>query len=260
MAVKMITESEKKLSYAKYWYRDMVPVPQYKLKIAGGPACDPSKALTFENSNDFICGKDVGIEMGFCVMEDGTGFVANATLMPGVTPAMFDWWFPWHSLEDLRYKIWDKEDHYYARADRREYVLDKSIPNSQKTWGVNHDVFEDVGMGPQYIKICFKCPSDLGFDLSKVGTKGCAAMVCAVIEGLPVLMAHICEELEGGINFRSRFWMGYGLVSGQLVKVLQEGEKIPEALPRGLFAHNIKEYSNLASFLPEIYEEEKDNW
>ena len=35
--------------------------------------------------------------------------------MPGVTSEMLDWWFPWHSVgSDLRYKIWDPEDHYFA--------------------------------------------------------------------------------------------------------------------------------------------------
>ncbi len=257
----VITDSERQLSYAKYWDRDLAPIPEDKLAIAAGPACEPAKALRIEDRNEFISGKDAGIEAGFCVFEDGTGFVANATFMPGVTPEMFDWWFGWHSVEDLRYKIWDKEDHYYARADKRDYVMDKNVPNARKTWGVNHDILEDIGFGPEKINLCFKCPSDLGYDLSKVGTKDCAAMVCAVGEGsAPAIMTHICQEAEGGIVFRSRFWMGYGLIDGKLVKLIPEGVKIPEAVPRALFAHNIKEYSHLASILPEIYKEEKDNW
>ncbi|NTV90279.1 MAG: phloretin hydrolase [Clostridiales bacterium] len=256
-----ITDNERKLSYAKYWDRELAPIPADKLAIAAGPACDPSKALKVEDRNKFISDEDSGIEMGFCIMEDGTGFVANSTFMPRVTPEMFDWWFGWHSVEDLRYKIWDKEDHYYARADKREYVLDKNVPEAQKTWGVNHDILEDIGLGPEKINLCFKCPTDLGYDLEKVGTKNCAAMVCAVGEGsAPALMTHIATVVDGGIMFRSRFWMGYGLVDGKLVKLIPDGVRIPEIVPRSLFGHNIKEYSNLASFLPEIYEEEKNNW
>ncbi|WP_411682182.1 DAPG hydrolase family protein [Clostridium thailandense] len=257
-----ITEKERELSYAKYWDRDLAPVHEDKLAISKGPSADPRKALKVENRNDFICGKDNGVNIGFCVMEDGTAFVANEAFWPGVTKEMFDWWFGWHSLEDLRYKIWDKEDHYYARADKPDYVRNPEVPVSQKTWGVNHDILEDIGLGePDKLLLCFKCPSDLGYDLSKVGTKDCAAMVCAVGEGkAPALMTHMCQEVDGGIIFKSRFWMGYGLVNGEVVKVVPEGVTIPEIVPRSLFSHTIKEYANLAAILPELYAEEKDNW
>ena len=259
----IITEEERKLTYAKYWHRDLAEIPEEKLQIAAGPVLDPSEVLAFENRNDFICGKYAGKEIGFCVLKDGTGYVANSTFMPGVTAEMFDWWFGWHSVgDDLRYKIWDKEDHFYARADNPVYVLDPNVPCSQKTWGVNHEIFEDIGLGPEKLYLQFKCPSDLGYDLSMVGTKNCAAIVCAVGKGnAPALMTHICQEVEGGIMFRSRFWMGYGFDdSGRLVNLKSEEDRVEEKVPRALFGHNIKEFSNLASFLPQIYEEEKNNW
>jgi hypothetical protein len=256
-----ITEQERELSYAKYWNRDLTSIPEDKLVIAKGPATDPTKALKFENRNDFICGKDNGVKVGFCVMEDGTGFVANEAFWPGVTAEMFNWWFPWHSLEDLRYKIWDKEDHYYARAGKRDYVLDPSVPLAQKTWGVDHEILEDIGLGPEELLLCFKCPTDLGYDLSKVGTEECSAMVCAIGKSnVAALMTHICQEVEGGIIFKSRFWIGYAMVNGEVVKALPEGVKIPEIVPRSLFSHTIKEYEHLAAILPEIYVEEKNNW
>mgnify|MGYP006964173643 CR=1 FL=1 len=53
--------------------------------------------------------------------------------MPGVTGEMLDWWFPWHSVgSDLRYKIWDPEDHYFARAYPASYVVDPNVPMNQK--------------------------------------------------------------------------------------------------------------------------------
>ena len=55
--------------------------------------------------------------------------------------------------------------------------------------------------------------------------------------------------------------MGYGMDDqGNLVKLLPEGVSVPEMGPRALFGHNIKEFTNLASLLPELYAEEKDNW
>ena len=67
--------------------------------------------------------------------------------MPGVTPEMFEWWFAWHGLEDLRYRIWDPEDHYYARQQNRARTLDQSLPMRERTWGTCHHVKEDIGGG-----------------------------------------------------------------------------------------------------------------
>ena len=68
------------------------------------------------------------------------------------------------------------------------------------------------------------------------------------------------REIEGGVELRSRFWIGYGLVNGQVVKLLPDGVQVPKEAPMGLFAHNLKEFGHLAAILPSLYAEEKDNW
>ncbi|BBF41429.1 hypothetical protein lbkm_0103 [Lachnospiraceae bacterium KM106-2] len=257
-----ITKEEEQLSYASYFHQPLAPIPQDKLDVLkGGPAA-PSMALSIEDRNQFLEEEVPGLQVGYCVAPNGTGFVANTTFMPNVTPEMFYWWFGWHSItSDLRYKIWDPEDHYYARADKPEYVLDPKIPVSEKTWGVTHDILEDIGMGPDPLKIAFKKPSEFGYDMKKLGTKGCAALVCGVgTSSAPAFMSHKCREVEGGIMFESRFWMGYGYQNGQLIKLVPEGVSIPKEAPMALFGHNIKEFTNLAAILPSLYEKEKDNW
>lgn len=257
-----LTDAEKKLSYVKYFYQELAPIPEEKLAIAKGAAADPSKALPLEEKDKFLAGEDTGIQSGFCVMENGIGYLANATYMPGVTVDMVDWWFGWHSIEsDLRYKLWDHDDHYHARADKPEYVKDPSVPNNQKTWGVRHHIKEDIGKGPEELFLAFKNPKDFGYDTSLIGTEKCESLVCAIGEGAtPAFMTHKFYSVDGGIMFESRFWMGVGYIDGKLIKILPEGIKVPEIAPRALFAHNIKEYANLAAILPKIYEEEKNNW
>ena len=99
-----ITEEEKKLPYAKYYFREMAAIPQEKLDIWQAPMADPALATPIERRNDFLDDKDIRLAVGFTVAPNGTGFVANATFMPGVTPEMIDWWFGWHSVgSDLRY-------------------------------------------------------------------------------------------------------------------------------------------------------------
>lgn len=49
----------------------------------------------------------------------------------------------------------------------------------------------------------------------------------------------------------------YGLIDGEMKRGLPESASVPEFIPKGLYAHNIKEFTNLASILPSLYEEEK---
>ncbi len=255
-----VCQEEKDLSYYKFFEMELAPVPEKKLQVfKEGPS--KVSAVPFEKKQLFLEGKDKNYcQVGYGNAEDGTGFVCNTTYMPGVTGEMLDWWFPWHSVgSDLRYKIWDPEDHYFARADDVAYVCDPAVPMNEKTWGVNHYIIEDVGPGPEFLKLCFKNPEDYGYDSSAIGTDECQSMVCAIGESTcAAAMTHKWYPYKDGVMFCSRFWIGFGVVDGKIVKTLPEGERVPEIMPKGLFGHNIKEFTNLASILPEVYRENKD--
>jgi len=257
---------ERKFSYAKYYDLEMTPIPKEKLEILERGPIDPSKALKIQDRNDIFKPGYLDCEIGYCVMEDGTGFLANLTRMPGVTVDMFEWWFAWHALEDLRYRIWDPEDHFYARNQNREKALDSSLPMRERTWGCTHEVLEDVGGGPGVILIDFKYPREMGFDESKIGTEYCGTMMCGngrgknPGEGPAAVMMHMVREVEDGIELRSRFWIGYHIVDGKEVKLVPDGVSVPLEVVKGLFAHNLKEFTHLAAILPKVYAEEKDRF
>ncbi len=91
-------------------------MPEKNLQAARSGPVDVSKALKIQDRNRLFEPGYLDTETGYCIMDDGTGFVANLLQMPGVTGEMFDWWFAWHGLGELRYSIWDPEDHYDARS------------------------------------------------------------------------------------------------------------------------------------------------
>lgn len=64
----------------------------------------------------------------------------------------------------MRYRIWDPEDHFYARQQMPEKVLDPNVPMREKTWGTVHDVLEDVGPGPERLILEFRYPHELGYE------------------------------------------------------------------------------------------------
>jgi hypothetical protein len=261
-----LKENEKQYSYAKYYDLPLTPIPEEKLQILANGPIDTSLALKIENRNDLFKLGYLDCEIGYCIMDDGTGYLANLTFMPGVTKEMFEWWFAWHSLEDLRYRIWDPEDHFYARNQNREKVLDASLPMRERTWGTTHVILEDIGAGADDLILNFEYPSTLGYEEDKVGSEFCASMMCAnghgpiPGQGVAAVMTHMIREVEGGIELRSRFWIGYQIINGQPVKLVPDNIRIPVEVPMGLFAHNLKEFTHLAYILPLVYAEEKDNF
>ena len=262
----VLTAEERALPYSKFYDLPITPIPAEKIAILEAGPIDPSLALKIQDRNDLFKPGYLPCEVGYCVMEDGTGYLANKTEMPGVTAEMFEWWMAWHSLEDLRYRIWDPEDHFYARNQMPERVLDDSLSMRERTWGTQHFVLEDIGAGPDELILNFRYPHELGYDESKVGTDACATMMCAnghgpvPGQGVAAIMTHMMRNIEGGVELRSRFWIGYGLMDGKIVKLVPDGVKVPIEAPMGLFAHNLKEFGHLATILPKVYEENKMKW
>ena len=239
----------------------MAKIPEEKIALLDKTAAVES--VPFEQRNLFLKGEDTDYcQIGYGVASNGAGFVCNETYMPNVTSDMLDWWFPWHSVgSDLRYKIWDPEDHYFASADNAEYVCNSNVPVNQKTWGVNHYVLEDIGNGPGFLKIQFKRPVDFGLDESIIGNEKCKSLVAGIGDGdCAAAMIHKWYTYKDGVMLCSRFWVGYGVVDDKIICTQPEGVNVPVEVSKGLFAHNIKEFSNLAAILPEVYAENKDNF
>ncbi|MBE6914874.1 MAG: FAD-dependent oxidoreductase [Ruminococcaceae bacterium] len=248
-----ITEAERNSPLYKYYARDMVAPDPMRYAEVSAPV-DPEKALTPQEMNKLFDEGYLPVERGYCQLPDGAATLANLTFMPGVTVEMFDWWFAWHGLEPMRYKLWDHDDHYHCLTRNPEVSSDKTRSMKERYWDTIHDVVEDTGLGPEHIAINFRNPADVGFDPEKLKNFD-GTIVCAGNEYNPVFMCHFLRPVEGGCELRTRFWMGYSIIGGKPVKVVPDGEKFPVEAAISLLMHNIKEFTNLAAILPEIYAE-----
>ncbi len=248
-----VTEEEKKSPLYKYFTLDMVDAPAEKYAQVENPM-DPKDALSpFDMNKLFDPGYLPG-ELGYCNLPDGGAMLANITPMPGVTPEMFDFWFAWHGLEPLRYKIWNHDQHYAAISRNPDKANDRSLSMKERYWDTIHDVREDVGLGVEDIIINFRNPADIGFSKEKLADfKG--TIVCAGNEESPTIMCHFLRPVEGGCELRSRFWMGYNVVDGKPHKMLPDGVQFPLVPVKALLTHNMKEFTNLAAILPKVYAE-----
>ncbi|MFP3728835.1 DAPG hydrolase family protein [Priestia filamentosa] len=262
-----LTPEEQARPFAKYFYEDIPqPDPDY-LAMMDKP-CDPDKALYPENRNDLLNPGDLDVEIGWCQLPNGAGFIANKTIYPDITAEMIDWWFAWHPLEDLRYRIWYPPQHagIMLSPESRKRILDQSIPMSERNWGVTHHVTEDCDNGMDNVTIHFMSPREFGFDMERfkqpnvatfAGGQGWSVPVDKTDMSItaPAMMCHFFRDTPEGLEHRTRFWLGYRLTSGKVELSLPPGVSVPEQAIQGLATHNVKEFTRFKSFLPRIYKE-----
>ncbi len=263
-----LTTEEKARPFSKYYY-EYIPQPDPAHLAMMDQPCDPAKAIYPEHLNDLLNPGYLDIEIGWCNLPNGAGFIANKILYPDVTAEMIDWWFAWHPLEDLRYRIWYPPQHggIMLSPMNRARLLDESIPISERNWGVIHHVTENCDCGMDNITIAFMSPKDFGFDMTRfekphvaafVGGAGWARGVHAGDDDItaPALMCHIFRETPQGLEHRTRFWMGYRMTAeGKPESCLPPGIVVPPPVVQGLARHNVKEFTRFRDFLPRIYKE-----
>ncbi len=126
--------------------------------------------------------------------------------------------------------MWFRKGHYSISVsdEDREKILDPATPTLEKFQGRTHYVIEDTGNVPEDIQVSFLTPENLGIDSEELKAKK-ISIVCA--NGLsqaraggpkaPAIMIHLFREIPGGIESRSRFWMGYHMIDKKYVSCFQ---------------------------------------
>ncbi|WP_063754379.1 DAPG hydrolase family protein [Streptomyces sp. NRRL S-1813] len=251
--------------YAKYWNPVMAPLPEHvREALALGPQAPP-RCLEFDAAGTLSDAGYHDLENGYSLFEDGAMHIATLTRMPGVSPAMLDWWFWWHATETQRYKLWYPRAHVYAEwsgdpADRR-------APYRERYIGGTSFVDEYVGSALGELAIRFVRPSRFGFSEDSLGPDEATA-VCGVVglSRVPLDWGHLIHHVRrvrDGAEMRSRFWMGGSYVSprggasltGELETAADDVRKLGAEHARAMVVHCSQEMNHLAAFLPEIFDE-----
>ena len=260
----VITEDEKKVDYSELFFKPLPEVDPALIAELGTAPVAPERITQLKERNDILKPGYLEVENGYSVLPDGTGVVATKVEMPGVTPEMIDWWFCWHGLKDLRYKIWCPTQHYAIHVHEKDFAqrMDQSLSLKERNWGTTDVVHEDVGFGPQAMHLNFKSPIDYGYDPEMI--KNVDVLVSATVtdpetgHGM-VTFSHCVRKIPGGVEYRSHYWQGMGFdESGkEMVVGTPPGGFQPDIL-RNTALHSLLEYTNLAIILPQLYENYKD--
>ena len=268
MTLVPIREEDKAKPYYKY-YEQGIPSPteeQLQMVAASG---HEKGLISVHERHKLIEGGSFPAEIGFYPLEEGGLLCAANIPMPDVNAKMLYWWFAWHGLDPFRYAIWDPEDHFDVQINEegRNRSLDPAVPMEEKTWGATHTVQESIGGPPQEIIIHFTDPKKNGFDPSFIGTKDCEFLITAngLLGGkVAAIMDEGMKEIDGVKTFMARFWIGYNYIDGKAKCLVPVTQILPEEewtmIANGLIAHSLKEFSNLNTILPSLYQEQKGTW
>jgi hypothetical protein len=245
--------------YARFFRPEMDPLSDHVCRALMVGAIAPELMPPVEQAKALLSGTDDLIETGFTIARDGAMRIAVLTPMPGVTPAMWDWWFAWHGSEAQRYKLWHPQAHVSAVWDDGRADLDHYIGR------ISH-VVEYIGPERLNLAIRFLRPSAMGLDEQVLAQTGATA-ICArgSIDGTPMetgWLIHHVRPVPGGCEMRSRFWLGGANVQprgmpGPLGRIIGQAaarmNRLAAGQARDLLVHCAQEMAHLARILPDLY-------
>lgn len=246
--------------FGDFFQPEMAPLPRHVVEaLEHGPQAAPT-LLAYDEAASILDAGYHQTENGYGLLRDRSIQVSVRTDMPGVTPAMWTWWFGWHGSDSRRYKLWHPRAHVSAQwgdgGGDGGYV------------GRTSNIEEYLGSTPAKAAIQFVPPSTLG--LGAVGEDDVA--ICARLgsSDAPVdvgWLIHHVRSTPTGSEMRSRFWLGgphlavrgVNALPGRLVRpVASRMLGASESSARDLMVHCAQEMNHLAGFLPALHERLRD--
>ncbi|MBK6509857.1 MAG: hypothetical protein IPG06_10650 [Haliea sp.] len=247
--------------YAQFFDPVMQPLPEHVREALAVGAVAHALLPPVSRASELQRSGYAAVETGYTVCPDGAVHIAALTRMPGVTPAMWDWWFAWHGSEAQRYKLWHPDAHVHVGWKDGQGELDHYV-------GRVSQVVEYVGAQLLRVEVGFVTPGTLGLDEAQLKSSGETA-ICArlgmTVGGIAAksgwLLHHI-RPVQGGAEMRSRFWlagpnvrlMGWEGAAGRwLGNVAGKLLSPPRHQVTELLVHDAQEMQHLAARLPNLY-------
>lgn len=270
-----LTEEERRLPLAKYWDLPLHRLAPLQRQLVEAGPMDPLKATEPLHFTDLL--RPVGyeeVEYGYTMREDGTGYLAVYTTYPGCTPQMLGWYFNWINIRskstpdgvgNLRYKIWNQADHW-----------DHGFINGvDKTDGIYTVESLDLGEGEEMLWSVRHPldPRDFGLTAEmqqRLKDSGCFVDCCTesfhpvsdpsvTLPGTHLFMTLSRINPWGVLEKVTREWIGYGVRDGQIViDETTPDWMLNEGYLKKVITHSTTEAQQLSKFLPQLYDEYKD--
>jgi hypothetical protein len=251
--------------FGKFFKPEMAALPQHVVEaLQHGPQGGMALA-TLDDAGSVADEGYQQTENGYGTLEDGSYQVSVRTDMPGVTPAMWSWWFGWHGCDTRRYKLWHPRAHLSAAWKDGD---DAGRQGAQRYIGRWSMISEYIGSTMLNGAIQFVAPAEMGCPPDSDDAVAICARLGAGDAPVDVgWFVHHVRSTHDGSEMRSRFWMGGphiavrkapDVASRAVRPIASRILGDPEANARNLLVHCAQEMNHLAGFLPQLYESFRD--
>lgn len=253
-------DADRAKPFARFFNPLMKPLQSQAVAalLRGGVAAEMLPPLA--DARDDLFGSGPGYEDGYVLLPDGGMRVFIRTDLPGVTPAMIDWWFGWHGDDAAKYKLWHPLAHVHVAWQQTPPAAARG-----RDLYINHVSVVDEYIGSNFVRglIQFVPPATFGLQHDSL-ENGSATLIAArlgVFEA-PVnagVLLHHVRAVPGGSEMRSRFYMGGRHIAarntlGTIPAMLARRTlRMREADARALLVHCAEEMQHLSTFLPALY-------
>lgn len=262
-----LSPQEKALPISKYYtdYPLHYPSPLYAQLLMGG-AMNPEDALALDDWQRLLTVDDyMNVEYGYCMLPDGTGYIANYSVLPGnITPEMRMWYVRWLNIHsenlpegcgNIRYKLWNQLDH-----------IDHGLVDGDFKKGIYTLETLDMGQSPKETAIRSIRHNfdvrDYGFPEERYqALQDANVSITSCWESFDCPGSHLVLSVTracplGGVETCSREWIGWRAENGHFVRDTQTPEfMLKEEYLRNVQIHNTVEQQHLATFLPDLFAE-----
>lgn len=250
--------------FGKFFKPEMAPLPQHVVvALQHGPQAGMA-LLAFDDAASIVDEGYQQTENGYGILGDGSMQVSVRTDMPGVTPAMWAWWFGWHGSDTRRYKLWHPRAHLSARWKDGDQDSGAGRRGAQRYVGRWSMISEYIGSTKLGAAIQFVEPAAMGLpDDSDDTVSICARLGSADAPVDAGWFVHQVRSTPGGSEMRSRFWMGGPhiavrkapeVASKAVRPIASKLIGVSESAARNLLVYCAQEMNHLAGFLADLWE------
>ncbi len=257
---------EEKMPLSRFYYNyPMYDLPDDVKAQIFAPPMDVNEAIKPENFIDWLqpCGKYLSVENGYCMFEDGSGYICTYMPIPEtVDVKKIYWYLNWLNIHsrsmvlghgNLRYKLWNHADHF-------DHYFVNWVDSSD---GIFTTESLDIGCGePKYntIRHSFNL-REYGLTQEKIDeltASGCPPKETSDWEsfefpGAHLTLGQIRPRKEGGYERRSCEWIGWRPSNGKLIR--DPRTPCDEAYLRKVAYHTLLEWYHLLTFVNDLYAE-----
>ena len=233
---------------AKYYYEGPAPLSlENQRATSPGNPIDPKDAIYPDQLNKLVDHSPIEPETGYCVLPDGVGYAAVCTKMTGITMPMIGWFGKWKMEDPLNYALWCPGAHIrhteeWCCEDLGFGLVDLTLRNAY--------TMEDFGFDPK------NTTPESGFVMAAGGNWHMKCRTAAPDEPpYEVLIFHTVRRIKEGLEWRTRFYIGYRLEKGKYTRELLPGQVVTEEMARCFAEHSAYEMATRQRDLPALYAE-----